>query len=96
MKSNDIKALHGKTIEELGKQQAELEMELAKTRFQKQAGKLKNTSLPRMLADDLARVKTILGEKKMMNEALVEETKTKEIKKPEAKKSVKKQSTKDK
>lgn len=87
MRTNDIKALHGKSIAELLKQQTELEMDLAKNRFQKQAGKLKNTSLPREIADDLARVKTILTEKRLIEKVTVKAETTKVIKK-EVKKTV--------
>ncbi|MBU0974546.1 50S ribosomal protein L29 [Patescibacteria group bacterium] len=62
MRSNDIKALHDKTIEELNVQLDELLMLLAKSRLQKKAGKLKNTHIC-LLADDVARVKSVIGDK---------------------------------
>ena len=64
MRSNDIKALHTKTIEELSAQLEVLTMSLAKSRLQKGAGKLKNTHIA-MLADDVARVKTVLRMKQI-------------------------------
>lgn len=63
MRSNDIKALHGKTIQELNLQLEELLIKLAKSRLEKTAGKLKNTHIA-MLADDVARVKTVIRSKK--------------------------------
>jgi len=65
MKTKDIKALHQKTPAELQQQQAELELKLAKTRIEKKAGKLANTSSLKLLADDLARVKTIQREQQL-------------------------------
>ena len=64
MKSNDIKALHTKTIEELKVQLDDLLLLLATSRLQKRAGKLKNTHLS-LLSDDVARVKTVIREKEM-------------------------------
>lgn len=60
MKRNDIKALHDKTVGELNKMLAEMLDNLAKIRLEKGAGRLENTSSVKMLADDVARVKTIL------------------------------------
>ncbi|MBT4722339.1 50S ribosomal protein L29 [Candidatus Falkowbacteria bacterium] len=65
MRSNDIKALHDKTIEELKVQLDELLMLLAKSRLEKKAGKLKNTHIA-MLADDVARVKTVIRNKELV------------------------------
>ncbi len=62
MRINDIKALHDKTIEELNLQLDELLVLLAKSRLEKKAGKLKNTHIA-LLADDVARVKTVIGSK---------------------------------
>lgn len=64
MKSNDIKALHDKTIEELNAQLKDLQMLLAKSRLEKAAGKLKNTHVA-MIADDVARIKTVLRNKEL-------------------------------
>ncbi|MBP7700650.1 50S ribosomal protein L29 [Candidatus Woesebacteria bacterium] len=62
MRTNDIKALHDKSVEELKVQLDELSVELAKARLQKRAGKLKNTHIS-LLADDVARIKTVIGNK---------------------------------
>ncbi|EKE06218.1 MAG: hypothetical protein ACD_19C00043G0004 [uncultured bacterium] len=62
MKTNDIKALHDKTIEELNLQLEVLLVLLAKSRLQKRAGKLKNIHIC-LLADDVARVKSVIGNK---------------------------------
>jgi len=62
MRTNDIKALHDKTIEELNLQLEVLLVLLAKSRLQKRAGMLKNTHIC-LLADDVARVKSVIGNK---------------------------------
>lgn len=64
MRSNDIKALHDKSTKELSVQLEELLMLLAKSRLEKKAGKLKNTHIA-MLADDVARVKTVIRNKEL-------------------------------
>jgi len=68
MKSNDIKALHNKTIKELQIQLNELLMLLAKSRLEKRAGKLKNTHTA-LLSDDVARIKTVIRNKELALEA---------------------------
>jgi len=64
MKRNDIKALHQKTVAELEKMLNDLSLELAAKRLMKKAGRLENVSEVKTLSDDIARVKTIIGEKK--------------------------------
>jgi ribosomal protein L29 len=64
MKRNDIKALHQKTVAELEKMLNDLNLELAAKRLMRKAGRLENVSEVKTLSDDIARVKTILGEKK--------------------------------
>jgi len=66
MKRNDIKALKEKTDAQLTKQLSGLEIELAKARLEKKAMKLDNISLPRTLADDIARVKTELRRRELL------------------------------
>jgi len=63
MKLKDIKALHDQTIDQLLKQLAELQRQLAQARIKKQANKLENVASVKLLADDVARIKTILQEK---------------------------------
>jgi ribosomal protein L29 len=63
MKRNDIKALAEKSTAELEKMLVDLKLQLAKARLEKSAGKLANTSLTKTLADDVARIKTKIGEK---------------------------------
>jgi len=60
MKRNDIIALHQLTIEELTDKLAKLETELNMARLEIKAGKRKNTH-SRLMADNIARIKTILG-----------------------------------
>ncbi len=64
MKRNDIKALHEKTVAELDKELAKLNHELANMRLQKKVGKLSSVSKLKNLSDDIARIKTIVTEKK--------------------------------
>ena len=60
MKRNDITALHDKTVNELNKMLSTMLDKLAKIRLEKGAKNLENTSSVKMLADDVARVKTVL------------------------------------
>lgn len=75
MKRNDIKALHDQTIPELNQRLVEISEELIKARLEKGAAKLTNLRLVSTLADDLARVKTILGEKMMVQQIKSQVTK---------------------
>ncbi len=77
MKRNDIKALHDKTVGELNKMLAEMLDNLAKIRLEKGAGRLENTSSVKMLADDVARVKTVLTIKTASDKIVSEEKKEK-------------------
>ncbi len=65
MKRNDIKALHTKTTEELQKQLNELRQELAQVRLARVVGKAALSKV-RLVADDVARVKTVLHEKNLV------------------------------
>ena len=67
MKRNDIKALHQKTVAELDKELAMMNRDLANMRLQKKVGKLSSTAKLKNLSDDIARIKTILTEKKLQN-----------------------------
>ena len=60
MKKQERQTLTEKTSAELVKLQVELQQQLTKAQLEKKAGKLTNTSSVKMLADDLARVKTVL------------------------------------
>ena len=62
MKRNDIIALHQLSIEELSEKLIKLEAELNLAKLEIKAGKRKNTH-SRLLADNIARMKTILGVK---------------------------------
>lgn len=66
MKRNDIKALHDKSVNELKTQLETMLIDLAKARLEKKAMKLANVSLVARLSDDVARVKTIIHEKELM------------------------------
>ncbi len=62
MKRNDIAALHEKTSDELNKQLVELTNQLAQARLERVVGKTALSKV-RLLADDVARIKTVLGNK---------------------------------
>lgn len=65
MKNKDIKALRDMTVEDLNKKLAELELSFAKTQMEKRVGKLTDRRMGSKLADDIARVKTVLTAKEM-------------------------------
>ncbi|OGJ37275.1 MAG: 50S ribosomal protein L29 [Candidatus Pacebacteria bacterium RIFOXYB1_FULL_39_46] len=65
MKTKDIKALHEQTITQLQKQLVGLQQQLAQNRIKKHARKLENTSLVKLGADDIARIKTIIKERQI-------------------------------
>lgn len=67
MKRNDIKALHDKTPAQLDKELLQLGHDLANMRLQKKVGKLSSVSKLRNLSDDIARIKTVLTQKKSEN-----------------------------
>lgn len=61
MKANEMKDL---SVEELAAKEKELEQELFNLRFQLHTGHLENTARLPQVKKDIARVKTILSEKK--------------------------------
>lgn len=63
MKKNLKNEFRSKSTEELAKEIVKSEAELAKNRMDFRVGKLKNSSLLRKLADQLAALKTIAREK---------------------------------
>jgi ribosomal protein L29 len=71
MKRNDIKALHDKSAAELTKQLEQHRLELAKMRLERKVAKLANPRQVSALADDIARIQTVLGEKKVAEQAAV-------------------------
>lgn len=60
MKAEDIRA---KTDDELKSQLGDLKKEAFNLRFQRAGGQLENTARVREVRRDIARVKTVLGEK---------------------------------
>ena len=60
MKAQDVRA---KTDDELKGQVDELKKEQFNLRFQKASGQLENTSRVRQVRRDIARIKTVLGER---------------------------------
>jgi large subunit ribosomal protein L29 len=60
MKAVDVRA---KTTDELGTELDQLTKEVFNLRFQKAGGQLENTSRVRQVRRDIARIKTILGER---------------------------------
>lgn len=60
MKTQDKKALFGKTEQELAGMLAELEKNVSKNVIDKKMGKLKNVRSISGMRDDIARIKTVL------------------------------------
>jgi large subunit ribosomal protein L29 len=60
MKANDIRP---KTADELKQQIEDLSKEAFNLRFQRASGQLENTARVRQVRRDIARIKTILGER---------------------------------
>jgi large subunit ribosomal protein L29 len=60
MKAADVRA---KTADELTTQLGELQKEAFNLRFQRASGQLENTARVRQVRRDIARIKTILGER---------------------------------
>jgi large subunit ribosomal protein L29 len=60
MKASDVRA---KTDDELKQQVDDLSKEAFNLRFQKASGQLENTTRVRQVRRDIARIKTILGER---------------------------------
>jgi large subunit ribosomal protein L29 len=61
MKPSDIRT---KTTDELGEQVTTLSKELFNLRFQASSGQLENTARVRQAKRDIARIKTVLGERR--------------------------------
>lgn len=66
MKSVDVRA---KSNEELNDQLLQLKKEQFNLRFQRASGQLENTARVRVVRRDIARIKTILGERSRSAEA---------------------------
>lgn len=64
MKANEVKELGNKTKGDLKKSLAELESKFADTRLEVQMGKHKNTALLKEMKRDMARIQTVLNQKK--------------------------------
>ena len=64
MKALKASALREKTVEELRKDQEDLQTQLFKLRFQQSTGQAENPHRIRGVRRDLARVKTVLNEKR--------------------------------
>ena len=61
MKPGDVRA---KTADELGDELDRLGKEIFNLRFQRASGQLENTARVRQVRRDIARIKTILGERR--------------------------------
>ena len=66
MKSVDVRV---KSTEELNDQLLQLKKEQFNLRFQRASGQLENTARVRVVRRDIARIKTILGERSRSSEA---------------------------
>ena len=73
MKTNDIKALHAKTIEELSILLQEKKEALFKAKMDFSQNKLKNVRLLSTLRDDIARVETVKRNVLVKNEKQIKE-----------------------
>jgi ribosomal protein L29 len=65
MKSNQLKELHTKTVDELTRDLRDLKAEIIKQENEWVHGKVKNTNLIRGIRKDVARVMTVMHMKKM-------------------------------
>ena len=63
MKGNKPTDLRARTEDELGEQLETLGKEIFNLRFQRASGQLENTARVRQVRRDIARIKTILGER---------------------------------
>jgi large subunit ribosomal protein L29 len=61
MKASDIRA---RTVDELSEEVDALGKEIFNLRFQRASGQLENTTRVRQVRRDIARIKTILGERR--------------------------------
>lgn len=68
MKRKDITALAAKSPSELQVQLAQLVVEMTKARLAKKTGRLANLRSISHLSDDIARIKTILTTKELVEE----------------------------
>ena len=56
-------ALREKSVDELKNEETKLQNDLYKLRFQRATGRMENPSKMRQIRRDIARIKTLLGEK---------------------------------
>ncbi|MDQ3008500.1 MAG: 50S ribosomal protein L29 [bacterium] len=69
MKRNDITALPTKSSSELQAQLQELQVELSKLRLEKPTGRLSNPRRISVVKDDIARIKTVLHQQRLLKVA---------------------------
>ena len=67
MKRKDIKNLHTKTVDELQKNLEDLKNDVAQLKVDRTVGKVKNVNEEKMKRKDIARIYTVLTEKKEEN-----------------------------
>ncbi|MBW7955586.1 50S ribosomal protein L29 [Patescibacteria group bacterium] len=65
MKNKDKKALRELSVSDLNKKLSELELAFAKNQMEKKVGKTTDLRMGSKLADDIARVKTVIRAKEM-------------------------------
>lgn len=65
MKTKDIKELHTKTIKELKGLLSKVQNELVKLRMEQAGGKLKDSHQVLKIRHDIARIKTVIRERKL-------------------------------
>lgn len=81
MKRNDITKLHQLTVAELQAQADQLDLDITQAKLARSVGKLKDTSSINRLRKDLARVRTILTQKKLVEKAAAQAAAAKPAKK---------------
>jgi large subunit ribosomal protein L29 len=63
MKTTKARDLRGQTVDQLSEQAETLGKEIFNLRFQRASGQLENTARVRQARRDIARIRTILGER---------------------------------
>lgn len=69
MKSNELKTLRDKTLDELQAQLNQWQEKLIKSTLELKAAKLDDIKLPSKLRNEIAQIKTIIREKELLVEA---------------------------
>jgi ribosomal protein L29 len=93
MKRQQLQTFHRANLDEIDEEIAKLERKLVEEKMKLKMGELKNLHLPQSIAKDIARLKTIRGNKQAIEQT--EPQKAVEMKKPEVKEKSKTVKAKD-